>query len=54
MPKIPSATLVDLIFQSRSFSLNQLIWRETCTAVSVCLADVIFILFIAYYAYIAI
>jgi hypothetical protein len=27
--------------------------RETYTAASVCLADVIFILFLAYYAYIA-
>ena len=52
--KSPAATLVDLIFQSRSFSLNQLTWRETCTAASVYLADVIFILFIAYYAYVAI
>ena len=33
--------------------LNQLIWRETCTAASVYLAEVILILFIAYCAYIA-
>ena len=46
--------LVDLIFQSCSFSLNQLTWQETCTAASVYLADIIFIPSVAYYAYIAI
>jgi len=49
---LPALTLVDLIFQLRSFSLNQLTWWETCTAASVYLADVTFILFTAYYAYI--
>ena len=59
--KSPASTLVDLIFQScalRSFSLNQLVTchyrRETYTAASVYLANVIFIPFIVYYAYIAI
>ena len=55
--KLPASTLVDLIFHSRSFSLNQLTChcrRETCTAASVYLADVIFIPFIVYYAYIVI
>ena len=52
--KSPASTSVNLIFQSRSFSLNQLTWRETCPAASVYLADVIFIHSIAYYAYIAI
>jgi hypothetical protein len=52
--KSPASTFVDLIFQSRFFSLNQLTWRETCTAASVNLADVIFIPLIVYYAYIAI
>jgi len=52
--KSPASTLVDLIFQSPSFCLNQLTWWETCTAASVYLADIIFILFIAYYAYTAI
>jgi len=55
--KSPASSLVDLIFQSRSFSLNQLTChyrRETCTAASVYLADVIFIPFIVYYAYIVI
>jgi hypothetical protein len=37
--KSPASTLVDLIFQSRSFSFNQLrdrhYRRETCTAASV-------------------
>jgi len=52
--KSPASTLVDLVFQSRSFCLYQLTWRGTCTAASVYLADVIFILFIVYYAYTAI
>ena len=52
--KSPASNLVDLIFQSRSFSLNQLTWRETCTAASMYLADVIFIPSIVYYAYIAV
>jgi len=55
--KLPASTLVDLIFQSCSFSLNQLTChyrRENCTAASVYLADIIFISFIVYYAYIAI
>jgi hypothetical protein len=46
--KSPASTLVDLIFQSRCFSLNQLTchnWGETCTAASVSLADIIFIPF---------
>ena len=51
---LPQSTLVDLIFQSNSISLNRLTWRETCTAASVYLADVICILFSAYYAYNAI
>jgi hypothetical protein len=44
--KTPASTLVNLTFQSRSFSLNQLTChyrRETCTAASVYLADVAFI-----------
>jgi len=59
--KSPASTLVDLTFQSRalrSFSLNRLrnlsLRRETYTAASVCLADIIFIPFIVQYAYIAI
>ena len=59
--KSPASTLVDLTFQSRalrSFSLNQLVTcryrRETYTAASVYLADIIFIPFIVQYAYIAI
>ena len=59
--KWPTSTLVDLTFQSRalrSFSLNQLVTchyrRETYTAASVYLADIIFILFIVQYTYIAI
>jgi len=52
--KSPVSTLVDLIFLSHSFSLNKLTWRETCTAASVYLADVIFIPFIVYYAYTAV
>ena len=55
--KSPALTLVDLIFESRSFSLNQLTChyrRETCTAASVYLTDVIFNCFIVYYAYIVI
>jgi len=49
--KSPASTSVDLIFQSSPFRLNQLTWRDTCTAASV---DIIFIPFIVYYAYIAI
>jgi hypothetical protein len=44
--KMTASTLVDLIFKSRSFSLNQLTYhymRETCTAASVYLADVAYI-----------
>ena len=59
--KSPTSTLGDLTFQSRalrSFSLNQLrnlsYRRETYTAASVYLADIIFIPFIVQYAYIAI
>ena len=59
--KSPASTLVDLTFQwraLRSFSLNELrnlsIRRETYTAASVYLADIIFIPFIVQYAYIAI
>ena len=55
--KSPASTLVDLIFQSRSFSLNQLTCHcrlETYTAASVYLAEVIFIPFIVYNAYNAI
>ena len=54
--KSPESTIVDLIFQSRSFSFNQLcdlsLLVGNCTAASVCLADVIS--FIVYYAYIVI
>jgi len=52
--KSPVSSSVDLIFQSCSFGLNQLSWWETYTVASVYLADIIFILFIVYYAYIAI
>jgi len=51
--KLPASTLVNQIFQSHSFSLNQLnchYRRETCTAASVYLADIIFIPFIVYYS----
>jgi hypothetical protein len=44
--KMPVSTLVDLIFQSCSFSLNQLTChyrQETCTAASVHLADIAYI-----------
>jgi hypothetical protein len=44
---------VDLSLSNFSIALFQL-RRETCTAASVHLADVIFIPFIVYYAYIAI
>jgi hypothetical protein len=48
--KLPASTLVDLIFQSRSFSLKSAHYRrETFTAASVHLADIIFIPFIVYY-----
>jgi hypothetical protein len=53
--KLPASTLVDLIIQSCSFSLNQLTChyrQETCTAASVYLADIICIAFIVYCAYI--
>jgi len=49
--KAQASALADLIFQSCSFSLNQLTWWETCTAASVYLADVIFMPFRVYYAY---
>ena len=59
--KSPASTLVDLTFQSRalrSFSLISYVTchyrRETYTAASVYLADIIFIPFIVQYAYIAI
>jgi hypothetical protein len=42
--KSPASTLVNLIFQLPSFSLNQLTCHYTCTAASVYLADVMFIL----------
>jgi hypothetical protein len=44
--KMPASTLVDLIFQSHSSSLNQLTChcrQETCTATSVYLADIAYI-----------
>jgi hypothetical protein len=44
---------VDLIRSNFLISLFQLRW-ETCTEASVHLADVIFIPFIVYYAYVAI
>jgi hypothetical protein len=46
---LPASTLVDLIFQLRSFSLGGKLVQQ-----SVHLADVIFIPFIVYYAYVAI
>ena len=56
--RLPASTIVDLIFPSRSFSFYQLrdlhYRRETCTAVTVYVADVIFIPFTVYYAYTAI
>jgi len=54
MLKLASVDLSRSNFSVALFSLNQLTWRETCTAASVYLADVIFIFFMAYYAYIAI
>ena len=55
--KLPAPTSVYLTFQSLSFNLNQPTShyrRKTCAAASVYLADVIFILFVVYCAYIAI
>jgi hypothetical protein len=50
MLKIASVTLVESNLSNALFQLR----RETCTAASVHLADVIFIPFVVYYAYVAI
>ena len=55
--KSPASTLVDLTFQSRalrSFNVTCHYRRETYTAASVYLTDIIFVPFIVQYAYIAI